>query len=536
MVNIVERMLGGREEPAPVVNSEPINPVRLRSLANTEVDPKKRRVINRSASSQDNFRPIPREEPSFADRIGTAARGFGALTIGRGEEFFENRERQRQQKDMQLLQATVMDANSIQDAIRKENIPKAVDILVDRMNLLEKDGEDYEDTKMLRDALIGGRPDIVMSEIDTFLNNLPKQTIDPKFVTDQGQMISRSIGGPPTATTVSGYQGEAQDTIRPMTNAEMLQYRIPAGSAATINTRTGEPSILSSAESAAEYGTYTSDGIERYSDGPYAGYSLGRVAEMQRTGQLGKFGDPMPSMTPRAAAPAPEVRPPMRMTTPTATPDRYAGLSTQEAAIEQAKDEKERLDAERAAAEETRREEKALREKTIFEQEAEEAQRMQEAIKAEMLQVVGITNKLLNPSVYSDKVFEASTGALEGGNPLSGATFTLGADYQDVTNFTNDISYLQDLSTLENLGRMTGVLSESDIMLLRQAATGINLKSDANELKLKLRDLNDKIVEKLGGMGLSAEEIQGSSMQYSGGALDEAIDRINSRQRRRGPR
>ena len=55
MVNIVERMLGGREEPASVVNSEPINPVRLRSLANTEVDPKKRRVINRSASSQDNF-------------------------------------------------------------------------------------------------------------------------------------------------------------------------------------------------------------------------------------------------------------------------------------------------------------------------------------------------------------------------------------------------------------------------------------------------------------------------------------------------
>ena len=59
---------------------------------------------------------------------------------------------------------------------------------------------------------------------------------------------------------------------------------------------------------------------------------------MQRTGQLGKFGDPMPSMTPRAAAPAPEVRPPMLMTTPPAAgaPDLYAGLSTQEAAIVQA--------------------------------------------------------------------------------------------------------------------------------------------------------------------------------------------------------
>jgi len=489
--------------------------------------------INRSASSQDNFRPIPREKPSFANRAGAFVKGFGLGSVGAGEEYVESLRDQRKQKDMQLLQATVMDANSIQDAIRKENIPKAVDILVDRMNLLEEGGEDYEDTKMLRDALIGGRPDIVMGEINTFLSSLPKQTIDPKLLTSGGQMITQTLGGPPTATTVSGYQGEAQDTIRPMNEQELMDYRIPAGSSATINTRTGEPNIIASAESA-EYQTYTSGGIERYADGPYAGYSVGKVAEMQRTGQLESFGDPMPTLAPRPAASAPEVRPPMRMTTPAAgTPDLYAGLSTQEAAIQQARDEKERLDAERGTAEEERRQKEASREQTIFDQNREEAERMQEAIKAEMLQVVGITNKLLNPSVYSDKVFEASTGAFEGGNPLFGATFTLGADYQDVTNFTNDISYLQDLSTLENLGRMTGVLSETDIALLRQAATGINLKSDANELKRKLRDLNNKIVDKLGVMGLSAEEIQSSSMQYGGGALDEAIDRINSR---RGPR
>ena len=229
MVNIVERMLSGREELAPVVDSEPINPVRFQSIGNR---PENRQLISKSASSQDNFRPIPREEPSFADRIGTAARGFGALTIGRGEEFFENRERQRQQKDMQLLQATVMDANSIQDAIRKENIPKAVDILVDRMNLLEEGGEDYEDTKMLRDALIGGRPDIVMSEIDTFLNNLPEQTIDPKFVTPEGQMITRSAGGPPRARTVAGFTPEEPDkpaTLRALEERARLAG-IPEGS------------------------------------------------------------------------------------------------------------------------------------------------------------------------------------------------------------------------------------------------------------------------------------------------------------------
>jgi len=239
MVNIVERMLSGREELAPVVDSEQINPVRFQSIGNR---PENRQLISKSASSQDNFRPIPREEPSFADRIGTAARGFGALTIGRGEEFFENRERQRQQKDMQLLQATVMDANSIQDAIRKENIPKAVDILVDRMNLLEKDGEDYEDTMMLRDALIGGRPDIVMGEIDTFLNNLPEQVIDPKLLTDQGQIIRQRLGGDPKAQSIQGY--EPAEKYRPMTDQERTSFGIPTGVPSRMNVQTGKPETM----------------------------------------------------------------------------------------------------------------------------------------------------------------------------------------------------------------------------------------------------------------------------------------------------
>ncbi len=249
MVNIVERMLGGREEPASVVNSEPINPVRLRSLANTEVDPKKRRVINRSASSQDNFRPIPREEPSFLAKAGAFAKGFGLGSVGAGEGYVQSLRDQRQQKDMQLLQATVMDANSIQDAIRKENIPKAVDILVDRMNLLEEGGEDYEDTKMLRDALIGGRPDIVMGEIDTFLNNLPKQTIDPKLLTDQGQMVTQRLGGAPEASTVAGFTPEAEDNYRPMSPEELAAYRLPPDAPYRFNMKTNKPEYMGGATS-----------------------------------------------------------------------------------------------------------------------------------------------------------------------------------------------------------------------------------------------------------------------------------------------
>ena len=437
--------------------------------------------------------------------IGDIGEGFRSGLLDRDPRF------SREQRQEKLTQATLQDAEEIKRALNSDDMRKATDILVDRANLLESMGESAEDTYALRDMIVSGNAKNALGEIDTFINAATRRGL----ITPPAPIESKYV-----STDAQGRLG----TVVPVTGG---------------GTRF-EPSVGATAKPVepTEYQTYTSGGVERYADGPYAGYSLGRVAEMQRTGQIGKFGDVMPSMTPRAAAPAPEVRPPMLMTTPPAAgaPDLYAGLSTQEAAILQSEQDDLGLERERAAAEETRREEKALREKTTFEQEGEEAERMQEAIKAEMLQVVGITNKLLNPSVYSDKVFEASTGAYEGGNPLFGATMTLGADYQDVTNFTNDISYLQDLSTLENLGRMTGVLSETDIALLRQAATGINLKSDANELKIKLRDLNDKIVEKLVGMGLSAEEIQGSSMQYSGGALDEAIEKINLRQRTRGPR
>ena len=198
--------------------------------------------INRSASSQDNFRPIPREKPSFANRAGAFVKGFGLGSVGAGEEYVESLRDQRQQKDMQLLQATVMDANSIQDAIRKENIPKAVDILVDRMNLLEEGGEDYEDTKMLRDALIGGRPDIVMGEIDTFLNNLPEQVIDPKLLTDQGQMITQRLGGDPRAKTVGGYQ--PAESYRALTDQERTSFGIPTGVPSRMNVQTGKPETM----------------------------------------------------------------------------------------------------------------------------------------------------------------------------------------------------------------------------------------------------------------------------------------------------
>lgn len=252
--------------------------------------------INRSASSQDNFRPIPREKPSFANRAGAFVKGFGLGSVGAGEEYVESLRDQRKQKDMQLLQATVMDANSIQDAIRKENIPKAVDILVDRMNLLEEGGEDYEDTKMLRDALIGGRPDIVMGEIDTFLNNLPEQVIDPKLLTGQGQMITQRLGGDPTAQTVAGFTPEVEDNYRPMTPEELAAYRLPANAPYRFNVNTNKPEYMGGATSTTTIrnpasipsgyrGIYDADGnltqLEAIAGGPAAADATAAEAEAE---------------------------------------------------------------------------------------------------------------------------------------------------------------------------------------------------------------------------------------------------------------
>lgn len=130
----------------------------------------------------------------------------------------------RQRRQQQLLQGTIQDAQNIQNAIKNEDMPKAIDVLVDRMNVLERLGEDTSDTKMLRDALISGRPDIVMGELNTFLSSLPKQTIDPKMITGQGQMVTQRLGGDPTAQTVAGFTPDTESTEGQMGAAKTISY------------------------------------------------------------------------------------------------------------------------------------------------------------------------------------------------------------------------------------------------------------------------------------------------------------------------
>lgn len=148
-----------------------------------------------------------------------------------------------EKRQAQLTQGTIQDARQIKRAIENENTNEAISILVDRMNILDRLGEDTSDTRMLRDALVAGRPDVVMREVNTFLNSLPVEYIDPNMVTEQGQMISRRVGGAPTAEAVSGFEvkpEEPEDQFRPLTQNEIAAYSLDPEGSYRMNTRTGK--------------------------------------------------------------------------------------------------------------------------------------------------------------------------------------------------------------------------------------------------------------------------------------------------------
>lgn len=151
-----------------------------------------------------------------------------------------------EKRQAQLTQGTIQDARQIKRALENENTNEAISILVDRMNILHRMGEDESDTRMLRDALVAGRPDVVMREVNTFLNNLPVEYIDPDMVTEQGQMISRRAGGAPTAEAVGGFEVKPEEQYRPLTEGEIALYRLDPKGSYRMNVRTGKPERIGS--------------------------------------------------------------------------------------------------------------------------------------------------------------------------------------------------------------------------------------------------------------------------------------------------
>lgn len=196
-------------------------------------------------SGRDAF-SVPRAKVSARQLPGELIQAVGSGVLSR---FGVDRPLRIERRQAQLTQGTIQDARQIKRAIENENTNEAISILVDRMNILDRMGEDTSDTRMLRDALVAGRPDVVMREVNTFLNNLPVEYIDPDMVTEQGQMISRRAGGAPTAEAVGGFQvkpAEPQDQYRPLTAEERTAFGIPDTGSYRINIRTGKPERIGS--------------------------------------------------------------------------------------------------------------------------------------------------------------------------------------------------------------------------------------------------------------------------------------------------
>ena len=92
---------------------------------------------------------------------------------------------------------------------------------------------------------------------------------------------------------------------------------------------------------------------------------------------------------------------------------------------------------------------------------------------------------------------------------LAGATGPISSRLPSMRGSTVDfeanLKELQDLLTMTNLGRMTGVLSQSDIALIANAASGISERGSEARMNEKLIEIRGRVAEKL---GLPAELIE----------------------------
>lgn len=113
-----------------------------------------------------------------------------------------------------------------------------------------------------------------------------------------------------------------------------------------------------------------------------------------------------------------------------------------------------------------------------------------------------VVDRLLSPE--NQEALESATGSIQGRIPSL---------FQSTVDLENDVELLKNLLTTENLDLMSGVLSESDIKMLRNlSAGGLELTSSAERVRGALRRMKEALSRDLGvqtsGADLSPAEIQ----------------------------
>ena len=257
-----------------------------------------------------------------------------------------------------------------------------------------------------------------------------------------------------------------------------------------------------------EYDTYTTNGVEYYSEGPNAGLSLGRVAENIRNERRGfrplATRPENPREAPRAA---PEPLDIISQDIPTAeaidtvtnyVPD--STLSSQENLIRQVEFEDKQLEradrsreidleaageqrsidqAARQAAEETSRLEDVAGE--VAAAESKRLSRQRDALK-----IFSATERLLDPTIYNDSVWNSFAGPIDAFTGLGGI-MPWGATMEQVADLENDFGVINAIATLEDTNKMEGILTDTDIALIQRGSTGMNRTNSVDRQKQAIR-------------------------------------------------
>lgn len=167
----------------------------------------------------------PKQEQSFAQKLGGALQGFSAGYQGKGQEFLANQQAQQQAQQQKIMGATIQDALELRKALEVNDTSTAMSLLDDRVSLLKNMGEDPGDTIALQNELINGNTKGVIGEVDQFISGakrmgyLKPTPVDTKNIY-QGQLLTQD---PITGELISKPINPGQDYIDPETKSMALR-------------------------------------------------------------------------------------------------------------------------------------------------------------------------------------------------------------------------------------------------------------------------------------------------------------------------
>lgn len=159
----------------------------------------------------------PKQEQSFAQKLGGALQGFSAGYQGKGQEFLANQQAQQKAQQQKIMGATIQDALELRKALEVNDTSTAMSLLDDRVSLLKNMGEDPGDTIALQNELMNGNARGVMGEVDQFISGakrmgyLKPTPVDTKNIY-QGQLLTQD---PITGELISKSVNPDQDYIDP---------------------------------------------------------------------------------------------------------------------------------------------------------------------------------------------------------------------------------------------------------------------------------------------------------------------------------